>query len=311
MLPADIVGTYIARLPIFANYGDSDPSIRDIIVSYSTNILVAVLTAFVGFRFLRQLGFDERQSIVGVLALEFCTTHLHYTQNMMENNYIFLLTLTGFSFQYEWLRTSSRRALFIGSAALGLNLLTRLTTGLDLLAAGLFILLVLLLEGSRGREFWSRCRTYLATAVPVYLFFGLLDRLYQFYRFGSFFNTYITVVAQEAHQRDPSLPASYPFETPLHVGFFGALFAPEKSIFLFDPLIVLLIPSGRHRLETLQLRRPRLHRYHAAVIAGLYLLLWRYTVWSATSPGETATSQPPSSWSRCSPSHCCCAIAPH
>src|SRR5580658_8682240 len=79
MLPADIVGTYIARLPIFANYGDSDPSIRDIIVSYSTNILVAVLTALVGFRFLRQLGFDERQSIVGVLALEFCTTHLHYT----------------------------------------------------------------------------------------------------------------------------------------------------------------------------------------------------------------------------------------
>ena len=66
-------------------------------------------------------------------------------------------------------------------------------------------------------------------------FFGLLDRLYQYHRFGSFFNTYITIVAREARQRDPSLPASYPFETPFHVGFFGALFAPEKSIFLFDP----------------------------------------------------------------------------
>jgi len=31
----------------------------------------------------------------GVLALMFCTTHLHYTQNMMENNYIMLLTLVG------------------------------------------------------------------------------------------------------------------------------------------------------------------------------------------------------------------------
>jgi len=47
---------------------------------------------------------------------------------MMENNSILLLTLTGFSFQYEWLRTDNRRALFIGSSALGLNLLTRLTT---------------------------------------------------------------------------------------------------------------------------------------------------------------------------------------
>jgi hypothetical protein len=45
---------------------------------------------------------------LGVLALMFCTTHLHYTQNMMENNYIMLLTLAGFSFQYEWLRTDSR-----------------------------------------------------------------------------------------------------------------------------------------------------------------------------------------------------------
>ena len=64
----------------------------------------------------------------------------------MENNYIMLLTLTGFSFQYEWLRTDRRRALLIGSCALGLNLLTRLTTGLDIMAAGLFVLLVLWFE---------------------------------------------------------------------------------------------------------------------------------------------------------------------
>jgi NO-binding membrane sensor protein with MHYT domain len=78
--------------------------VRDIIVSYSINILVTVLTALVCFRFLRQLNFEVTQSVVGVLALLLATTHLHYTQNMMENNYIFLLTMTGFSYQYEWLR---------------------------------------------------------------------------------------------------------------------------------------------------------------------------------------------------------------
>src|SRR5580698_7542895 len=192
MLPADVVGTYVGRLPIFAAYDDTDPTVRNIIVSYSTNILLTVFTALVCFRFLRQLEFDVRQAVVGVLALLLSTTHLHYTQNMMENNYIFLLTLTGLSFQYEWLRSGSRRALLIGSGALGLNLLTRLTTGMDLLAGGLFLLLVTWLEGIRGQALWERCRNYIVTALPVYIFFGLLDRLYQFYRFGSFFNTYIT-----------------------------------------------------------------------------------------------------------------------
>src|SRR5271157_4277067 len=147
MLPADIVGTNLEQLPVFANYG-VDPGVRSIVVSYSTNILINVLTALVCFRFLRLLRFSTRQSVAGVMALLFCTTHLHYAQNMMENNYIMLLTFTGFSFQYEWLRTDSRCALFIGSCALGLNLLTRLTTGLDLMAGGIFVLLALWFEGA-------------------------------------------------------------------------------------------------------------------------------------------------------------------
>ena len=124
---------------------------RSIVVSYSIGILVNVLTALVSFRLLRQLRFSVKEAVLGVLALIFCTTHLHYTQNMMENNYIMLLTLVGFSFQCEWLVTGSARALFWGSAALGMNLLTRLTTGLDLMAGGGFILLVLLVRTGKGK----------------------------------------------------------------------------------------------------------------------------------------------------------------
>ena len=241
MLPQDIVATYIADLPAFDNYGDTDPTVRDIVVTYFTNILISVLTALICFRLLRQFCFSISQSVAGVLALLLATTHLHYTQNMMENNYIFLLTLTGFSFQFEWLRTGNRRALLYGSAAFGLNLLTRLTTGMDLLAGLLFVLLVLRFEGVRGRAFWQRCREYVAVAFPVFCFFGLLDRLYQFYRFGSFTNTYIGVLTKETMARQPDLPHNYPWTTPFHVGFFGGLFAPEKSIFLFDPLLILAI----------------------------------------------------------------------
>jgi len=240
MLPADLLGTWIARWPVFSDYED-DPSVRSIVVSYTTNILVNILTALFAFRFLRQLRFSMKESVAGVLALLFATTHLHYTQNMMENNYIMLLTLTGFSFQYEWLRTDRRRALFIGSGALGLNLLTRLTTGLDVMAAGMFVLLVLWFEAARGGSLWRRLLDYCRIAAPVYAFFLLVDRAYQSYRFGSFTNTYVSIFASEYRQRDPTLPANFPWSTPFHTGFLGALFQPEKSIFLFDPLLVLAI----------------------------------------------------------------------
>jgi hypothetical protein len=280
MLPADIAATDLKQLPVFAEYKDSDPGVRDVFVSYTTNIFLCVLTSLICFRFLTQLNFGTRHAIAGTLALLVATTHLHYTQNMMENNYIFLLTLTGFSYQYEWLRTGHRRALLIGSAAFGLNLLTRLTTGLDLLAGGVFILLVLLFERADSRTLWLRCRSYLATALPVYAFFGLLDRLYQYYRFGSFFNTYVGVVARETLQRHPDWPANYPFEKPFHVGFWGAFFAPEKSIFLFDPLLILLV-----LLAVVGWRRfsPAVKAFIVTTASMLlvYICFYaRYTVWS-------------------------------
>jgi hypothetical protein len=201
---------------------------------------------------------------------------------MMENNYIFLLTMTGLSYQYEWLRNGNRRALLVGSAAFGLNLLTRLPTGLDLLSGALFLLLVLWFEGTRGQALWEHCKIYIATALPVYIFFGFLDRLYQIYRFGlgSVFVTYVSIIARETRMRNPGLPPNYPFETPWHVGFFGALFTPEKSIFLFDPLLVLMI-----LLCVVAWKRfsPAVKAY--AVMSCPLLLAYmsfyaRYTVWS-------------------------------
>jgi hypothetical protein len=279
MVPADLAGTWIARWPIFSGYSD-DPAVRSIVVSCSTSILVNVLTAIIGFRLLRQLRFSVRESVLGMLGLMFCTTHLHYTQNMMENNYIMLLTLAGFSFQYEWLRTGSKRALFLGCAALGLNLLTRLTTGLDLIAAGIFLFLVLHFESASGNKLWRQFVDYCKIAAPVYAGFFLIDRLYQFYRFGSFTNTYVSLFAKEQRLQDPTLPAKFPWTTPFYEGFLGPLFKPEKSIFLFDPLLVLAI------LLLFLLWKQLSPEVRAYGLASLLLLLGyisfyaRYTYWA-------------------------------
>ena len=280
LLPADIAGAYLETLPIFADYNGPDPTVRDVFVTYTVNILISVLTALICLRLLDRLGFNVAQSVAGVLALLFCTTHLHYTQNMMENNYIMLLTLTGFVFQYDWLRTGKIRALALGSAALGLNLLSRLTTGLDLIAAGIFLLLVLWFERAGKQDFWPRLIAYAKVALPIYLLFVLIDRVYQFYRFGTWTDTYVHYFTLEHRLHDPTLPPKYPWEAPFHVGFLGPLLTPEKSIFLFDPLIILTI------LVTVFHWKRFSAPVKAYISAACFLLLAyiclyaRYTVWS-------------------------------
>jgi hypothetical protein len=312
MLPADLVGSAANRLPLWSSYASSeaDPSIRSIVVSISTNILLNVLTAFAAFHLLALLGFSIREAIASTLALLCATTHLHYAQNMTENNYILLLTITGFALQYKWLVTGSRRALFWGSTALGLNLLTRLTTVLDILAAACFILLALFFtrtEACRHPDISSAAkqqtasvttsnlaaestlRTYISTALPIYAVFFFLDRLYQFIRFGSWTNTYVDIFAREQRQMEPTLPASFPFNgewirSGIDSGILGPFLAPAKTIFLFDPMFLLAL------LLTALLWK-RLTPAMRAFLAAAFLMLGAYIVFYARYfwwPGDFA-----------------------
>jgi hypothetical protein len=88
------------------------------------------------------------------------------------------------------------------------------------------------------------------------------------------------VFAREQKMLNPALPAAFPFETPFHVGFFGALFTLEKSIFLFDPLLVLAVILCAVAWRRL---RPEIRAYLIALAALLlaYICFYaRYTVWS-------------------------------
>jgi hypothetical protein len=311
MLPADLVGSAATHLPLWTGYASSqeDPAIRTIIVSISTNILVNVLTAYAAFHLLGLLGFSTRESVAGTLALLCATTHLHYAQNMTENNYILLLTLTGFTLQYKWLLIGSRRALFWGSTALGLNLLTRLTTALDILGAACFVVLALLFTRNEtpqrpdissdiptaARQTASptaanpadrhTIRTYLRTALPIYAVFFLLDRIYQYVRFGSWTNTYVDVFAREQRQMDPSLPASFPFNgdwirSGIDSGILGPFLAPAKSIFLFDPMFLLVLLLAGLLWKRLS-PAPRAFLAANFVMLGAYILFYaRYFWWA-------------------------------
>jgi hypothetical protein len=79
---------------------------------------------------------------------------------------------------------------------------------------------------------------------------------------------------------DPTLPANLPWSTPFHEGFLGPLFKPEKSVFLFDPVLALAI------LLTVVLWKRFSPEVRAYVVASFLLLLGyicfyaRYTYWA-------------------------------
>ena len=121
---------------------------------------------------------------------------------------------------------------------------------------------------------------YARTAFPIYAIFLLIDRMYQFYRFGSFFNTYLTVFGIQQRQLDPSLPPTYPFEGKFLSGFLGPLFAPEKSIFLFDPLLILALLATTFLWRRLT---PAIRAFSISAWLLLFAYIFfyaRYTVWS-------------------------------
>ena len=279
MLPADLAGTALSHLPLWHDYtiSQADPTVRSIVVTISTNILISVLTALTAFRLLGLFGFSSRESVAGTLALLCATTHLHYSQNMMENNYILLLTLAGAALQFKWYLTGDRRLLILGATALGLNLLTRITTALDIWAVAAFLIFISLFtrwKHPKAPSLFTRANTYVRYAVPIYAGFMLVDRIYQYIRFNSWTNTYESVFTLEQRHLNSSLPTNFPFNGHwfhggIESGVFGPLIAPDKSIFLFDPMFALMLILAI-------VLWPRLQPSIRAFIAATLLLLAAY-----------------------------------
>ena len=96
--------------------------------------------------------------------------------------------------QLDFVTTRSRllqRALSRLYAALAFFVGTSVSIGLVAITSSAFTLVPIVL-GLTG------------AGLLLYAAFLLIDRLYQYYRFGSFFNTYVTVFAQQARELNPS-----------------------------------------------------------------------------------------------------------
>lgn len=298
MMPADIVATGITR--VLHVRPPLEEKLRFAIVAYTTFPLIDALAILAAFHLLCALRLGFESALLGAAGMFLLTSFLNYSQVHQENNLMLLCTLILYWSVTRWvLGDDSKKWVIAGALSAGFNLLIRLPTILDFAGVLPFIALAnRSAHPSAGQPTLSRrLVSALKVGVPIFLGFVLIDRLYEFYRFGSLSSNYIMLWGEAERRRHPGLPTSFPFSTNFVAGFIGPFFSPTKSIFLFDPAVLFAF-AGLVGFP-FALRRSNL-RPARALLAGALIQLFavvlfyaRYVYWgSAVAWGDRFVTTP-------------------
>jgi hypothetical protein len=230
-----------------------EASFEQALVSLLTFPLLSACTVVIAFLLLLELEFSMLPALYGVLAFFFGTTFLHYTQVHQENSQLVFLVIAACYMHLLWLKQKRILPLVIGSGLLGVSLLFRITSAADIVSETLFILLILSWHSSKFKDLKATIQGNRSNIITFCLAqflasagFFAIDRLYQFKRFGEWTSTYIDVLARQIRQGTviyyyENIDTKWPFNLPRLTGLSNVLFSPEKSIFIYDPLLVVLI----------------------------------------------------------------------
>ena len=241
MLPADVVATFVTQA-VLSMPDASARRLRASIVAFATFPLVTAASAVLGYLLLQSFGFGAWAAFAGVLCWLWLTTVIVFSQNHFENSMMNLLILGGYYFGLRWAQTGALRPLVLASLFCGGLVLVRLPMLADSALAVAFCLVVVFfdLECDRGLAI-RRVKRLFVVGLPILLVFVAVDRAYQWYRFEDLTSTYIGVFGEQWVARHPGLPESYPFSGSMRDGILGPLISPHRSIFLYDPMLVVLL----------------------------------------------------------------------
>lgn len=194
-------------------------------------LMQAVLTAallLLARELLASFGFAPAIALAGALSLLFGTTCLEYVQCAQENELLLVLALASLTAMRRWQQGAALWWAALAGIASGFAIVVRLPSVLEAAVFGAFALWC----GGRHR------RRFLPAYLPGIAAGVFVDRWYQWLRFGEWSSTYMDILGRQT--RPAGAPLSYPFSYPFAKGFLGAFFSADKSIFLFDPLLLVL-----------------------------------------------------------------------
>jgi hypothetical protein len=220
------------------------------------NPIVSALVCLLLFLCALEMGFDRRVSLFLPFAYGLSTTAWHYSQDFMSEPLTTLFLLSALYFVLKVPPGSHRHYLYSGCAA-GCAFLVRPAS---LVAIPCYLIYIIVKErgGERTGQLFKGASFFLSGFVP----FLLMYFLYNFLRFGSI------VEAGYGHG----------FTTPLWVGIVGHLFTPGKSIFLYNPILIIAVIGFYDFIKA---------RPHEALLVGFMFLghLILYSKWDCWMGG--------------------------
>ncbi len=236
MLPADLAGSLLVgqATPDAASLAGR---IKHAFVVYATFPLLTAGCVVLGYAILLQLGVSLKGAALGAMGMLFGTTLLQWTQVNQENSLTLLCFLGTLYACLRWLATGHLCYMFLAGGAAGMALLTRLPTVFETAAVGIFVLGCLFLVRAESPQVRPDAKTGWLGAGGVFAgvvaLFVALERAYQWWRFGSWTNTYIGV----HEQQDPSWYAGGEWWQ----GVWTLLFSPHDSVLWMDPGVLLFV----------------------------------------------------------------------
>lgn len=297
MLPGDWLGNKLAQNIAV------DRKIRqqftELIISFFIFLPINLLTVVMCFHLLRLFDYSEKLAGLSSIILLLGTSFLFYTTFPQQNNQILLFVLIGYQTILISLKKNKKRFLVFSGIALGITFLIRITS--LLYAASVIVFLVGCICSQFKRKSLSKSFKSVLLWLSGFVPFILIERILTYYRYGSWTATstslHIQIYQQMYSEADLATNANniargvnndFSFLNLLKElqleGFLAPFFSPEKSIFLYDPL---LIPCLIILLICWKFLASEIKWYLIAVIFGFLLHLYIYA-WNTDWIGHSS-----------------------
>lgn len=246
MLPADWLGSKFGKN--FSNEIERQ-GVIEAAVSFLVFIPINLFSVLTYFKFLQLLNYSKKVAALSSLLWLLGTSFLFYSSFHQQNNQILLFVLLGYQASLIYIIENKKKLAIFSGVYLGIAFLIRITS--IIYAISIFIFLIGCITSYKKQPatkswYYPAC-LWMSGFIP----FLLLERILTYIRYDSWKATSISLHLQIYNKADTLTSSrsvvegttqSFPLSNLLSRIDLEALlvpfFAPEKSIFLYDPLVL-------------------------------------------------------------------------
>lgn len=234
------LGSVLLALPLYLSGKviGADPAT---LVNFMHLLVAAAINVLI-FLFSRSLGNSQRLSALIALIYGFASTAWYYSKDPGDHNIETFFILLAVYLTHRHTITNNKSNLFYSGCSVGFSILTRPNAALAVPA----LLLLLAFDHYQKRSssgkaglFAKKLCLFAAGLVP----FALLFIWYNFYRFGSIFET-------GHHIMSVQMKLNFFTGTDLVTGLTGLILSPGKGVFYYSPVAFLFFMAVRSFFRT-------------------------------------------------------------